>query len=362
MILSLSLGVGQMLQEDIRRLVEDSSSRLYRMAPPPVRYWLLTQVMEKSDRDSAVKDCLKQCKDYRPKLKLLEQMRPDGTWPISIQKKEEEDAGPGPPVGSTYRSILWNLFTLSEYNTSREEGHVDAALRNILKWQTNEGYILGPWTDAFPLPYFNGYALRNLLRFGYEKNPGVQKLMRWLLSEQRPDGGWIIPYMMDVHRLPEYRWMRMWQFIDLVKASDKSKFDRASLSYIPSCHWSTMLVIWGLAESPKQCKSKAVRNGADLILNRFFSRNPHSTYFLSEDHWTKLRYPTRFGNGLMGLDILTMLGYGPDDPRMEKPISWLIGARGKDGLWSQSERPHPQKDHWISLIALRTLHRYSKNS
>ena len=346
---------------ELRTLVEESSNKLFQTSCPPVRYWLLTQVMERDERDAVLQDSIAACNNYRAKVKLLEKLRPDGTWPIPTIKKAAEDAGPGPPIGWTYRTILWNLFTLSEYNTSREEGHVNEAIHNLFKWQTEEGHIPGPWTDAFPVPYFNGLALYNLLRFGLERHPNVQKLTRWLLSEQRPDGGWIIPYLMDVHTLPEYRWMKMPSFMDLIRASDKSNFDLASLSHIPSCHWSTLVVIWGLSESKKQAKSRQVKKGAELVLNRFFKRNPHSTYYMSEAHWTRLRYPTRFGSGLMALDLLTKLGYGPEDPRMEKPISWLVSARSADGLWNYSQRPHPERDQWISLIALRTLHRYSKN-
>jgi hypothetical protein len=342
-------------------LVEESSSKLFRMSFPPVRHWLLKQVMEKDERDAKLRDCIAACDNYRPKIRLLEKLRPDGTWPIPSTKQGVEDAGPGPPVGWTYRVVLWNLLTLSEYNTSRNEGHVNEALQRMLKWQNKEGYIPGPWTDAFPLPHFNGIALYNLIWYGLEKNPNVQKLIRWLLSEQRPDGGWIIPYMMDIHRLPEYNWMRMWNFIDFIRASDKSKMDRASLSHVPSCHWSTLLAIWGLSESKQQSRSRQVMKGAELVLDRFFKKNPHSTYYMTDAHWTKLRHPARFGSGLMALDLLTKLGYGPDDPRMEKPISWLLGARSADGLWNYSQRPRPEKDQWISLIALRTLHRYSKN-
>jgi hypothetical protein len=345
--------------EDIRSLVGQSSRMLYPISHPPVKYWLMTQVMELSDDDEELEECLRNCMNYKPKVKLLQKLRPDGTWPIPVHKKAAEDAGPGPPIGWTYRTILWNLFTLSEYKTSREEGHVNVALRNMLRWQTSRGDIPGPWTDAFTLPYFNGYALHNLLVFGLEKDPGVRRLMNWLLTEQRPDGGWIIPFLMDVHTLPEYRWMRMWNFIDYVRERGESMFDRSALLQIPSCHWSTMLVIWGLAESTRWRKSKQVKRGAELILDRFFKKNPHFTYYKSESHWKKLRYPTRFGSGLMALDILTKLGYGPDEPRMEKPINWLISARGANGLWSQSERPTPEKDQWISLIALRTLHRYA---
>ena len=349
-----------MALEDIERIVEQSSNKLYQISSPPVRYWLLTQVMGKDERDAVLKDTLRQCESYLPKVKLLAKLRSDGTWPIPKQKKIAEDAGPGPPVGWTYRTILWNLFTLAEYRASRDEGHVGKALSNLLRWQTAEGYIPGPWTDAFPLPYFTAHALHVLLRFGLERDKRVSRMTDWLLSMQRSDGGWNIPYLQDLHYLPDYRWMKVWQFIEFVKKTDKSAFNLSLHRDTPSCHWSTMLVVWALAESPKHERSQAVRQGAEFFLNRFFKKNYHTSFYMTEKHWTTLKYPARFGNGLMGLDILTRLGYGPDDPRMEKPIAWLVGARSPDGFWSQSMRPHPERDQWITLIALRTLARYSR--
>jgi len=345
--------------KEIERVVEQSSNKLFQMSSPPVKYWLLTQVMGKDEHDAVLRDTLRHCEKYAPKVKLLAKLRPDGTWPIPQHKKVAEDAGPGPPIGFTYRTVLWNLHTLGDYHTSRDEGHVEEALQNLLRWQCEDGYIPGPWTDAFPLPYFNGHAAHALLSFGLGREKKVRILLDWLLSMQRPDGGWNIPYMEDLHYLPEFRWMRMHDFIRLMKKEDKSKFDLTKFNNIPSCQWSTILVVWGLAESPKLAKSKAVNKGAEFFLNRFFKRNAHSNYYLTEKHWTTLKHPIRFGNGLMALDILTNLGFGPDDPRMDKPISWLINARSPDGFWNQSMRPHPERDQWISLMALRTLSRYA---
>jgi len=147
-----------------------------------------------------------------------------------------------------------------------------------------------------------------------------------------------------------------------MRKTDKSAIDLTRFEHIPSCQWSTMLVVWGLAESQKLAKSKSVKKGADFFLERFFRRNSHPSYYQTEKHWTTLTYPARFGNGLIALDILTRLGYGPEDPRMDKPIAWLVGARSGDGLWSQSMRPHPERDQWISLIALRALARYARMS
>jgi hypothetical protein len=346
--------------KEIERIVDQASRKLFQMSSPPVKYWLMTEVMGKDEHDAILKETIRQCANYPPKTRLLSKLGADGTWPIPKHKKMAEDAGPGPPIGWTYRSALWNLSDLADYKTSRDEGHVDAALQRLLGWQTSEGFIPGPWTDAFPLPYFNAHAAYALLRFGMGRNRQVQKLLDWLMSIQRKDGGWNIPYLQDVHYLREYNWMRIHEFINFVKTADKSKFDFEKLQHIPSCQWSTMLIVRALIESPKLAKSEEVSRGAEFFLERFFKRNAHTTFYLTENHWTVLKYPHRFGSGLMALDLLTRLGYGPDDPRMEKPISWLVSARSGDGLWSQSMRPHPERDQWISLLAIRTLSRFAE--
>lgn len=361
MISSLVIAVCEMSPTEIDYVVDNSSRKLLQTAVPPVQYWLLRQVMDKGERYPLFRRTLHECAVYRPKLKLLEKLRPDGTWPIPRNKKLAEDAGPGPPMGWTYRTMLWNLFTLSEYKTSRTEGNVEAALDRFLEWQDDDGFIPGPWTDVFPLPYFSAYALYLLVRFGLEKERRVQKMTRWLLSMQRADGGWNLPFVMDVHYLPEYKAMRMREFLEFVRGKGWKSFDLKGLTQFPSCPYVTMVTVWGLMQQKKVARSAAVERGADFVLDWFFKRTPHPSYYMAEDHWTKLRYPYRFGSGLMALDILTELGYGPDDPRMERPIKWLLNARSSDGLWSQSNRPHAERDQWISLIALRTLKRYGSD-
>lgn len=347
--------------QEIESIVESSSRKLLRTSSPPVRYWLLTQVMDMDERDAAVQQALRQCEDYPPKLALLSKLREDGTWPIPRHKKYAEDVGPGPPIGWTFRTMLWNLYTLAEYRTKRREGNVDASLKRLLSWQSPEGYILGPWTDAFPLPYFNAHAAHHLLRFGLERNVRAQRMISWLESVQRHDGGWNMPFLNDVYYTPEFRGMRSRDFISFIRDSDKSRFDLSKFNDTPSCIWSTLLVTWAFVESPTLAKSKRVKAAAEFVIDGFFKKNYHNTFYMSPEHWTKLRYPARFGSGLMALDVLTRIGFGPDDRRMEKPIAWLMSARSPGGMWSQSERPHPDRDQWITLTALRSLKRYAAN-
>ncbi len=347
------------LPDEIRRAVEESSRRLNQRAVPPVKYWLLRYVFEKDREDLVLQSALDECALYPPKLRLLGRLRSDGTWPIPKDKKFAEDAGPGPPIGDTYRTMLFNLHTLRGHVATIDDGNIGASLSKILSWQSKEGYIPGPWTDAFPLPHFNGHAVHRLLSFGLGTDKRTRKLIDWLLRAQRHDGGWNIPYEMDVHYLPEYRAMRINDFREFIGKSDKSQFDLKSFTNVPSCIWSTMLVVWGLSLDRNLAGTREVRKGAEFFLDRFFKRNPHPNFYLSESHWTSMNHPIRFGNGLLALAILTRMGYGQDDPRMEKPIRWLLGARSPDGLWDQSGRPNAMAEQWISLIALATLHRYA---
>jgi len=335
--------------------------KLLQVSVPPVKFWVLVDTLGREESDPLVQRTISECWAYPPRLKLVKALRPDGTWPLSRAKKTAEDAGPGPPIGWTYETMLRNLQLLEDMYTDRNEGYISAALEKILSWQSDEGYILGPKHDLFPLPHYNGYAVRNLFIYGMEDDSRVKKLADWLLSTQRHDGGWVIPYQQDVKYLPQYRHMNMRGFLELVRKRETPESDPKDYDDVPSCIWTTMMVIRGLARGRTYRPRRELRWGADFFLDRFFKKNSHTSYYHSAKNWTQLKYPPYPGNGLSALYLLTILGYGPGDERMEKPIRWLLSARHPDGFWWQSDRPHAQKDQWITGFAVDVLNRYAKN-
>jgi hypothetical protein len=349
------------LLSEIERVVEETSRKLLQVSVPPVKYWLLVDTLLKDEKDPQVQRTIAECATYPPRLRLLRTQRPDGTWPISKARKAAEDAGPGPPIGWTSVTILRNLQLLEDMKTDRREAYIQVALDRLLSWQTKEGYILGPKHDIFPLPHYNGYAVRNLFIYGMDDDPRVKKLADWLLSIQRRDGGWAIPYLQDVKYLPEYKQMRTRTFLELVRRGKTPRSDPDGFEDIPSCIWTTMTVVRGLARGKAYLRRKELLWGADFFLDRFFKANLHSSYYRSGKYWTQLKYPPWPGNGLTALYLLTILGYGPGDERMEKPIRWLLSNRHADGFWWQSERPHVQKDQWITGFAVDVLARYARN-
>ena len=349
------------MKSEIEKVVEVSWNRLFQIAIPPVRYWLLVDLDERRSDDLIVQKTLAECRAFPPRVRLLETLRADGTWPISKQRMLAEQRGPGPPVGWTYITMLRNLYTLGDYCTDRSEGNVNAVLERILGWQREDGFIDGPVTDAFPTPHYNGFALRDLLQFGTGKDPRTKKLAKWLLRMQRHDGGWNIPYIQDVRYLPQYRQMKMREFMSLVEGDERPPYDPAEYDHTPSCIWSTMMVVRALTWDPKLAASKEAKRGAEFFLDRFFKRNHHPSFLQSEKNWTTLKYPTSFGSGLLALDILTSMNYGSGDERLDKPIKWLLSTKSKDGFWYRSNRPNPEPNQWITETALTILHRYAKS-
>ena len=344
---------------EIRKAVEESSRKLFQMSTPPVRYWLLSDVMRKEPEDSVLQRTVEECRSYPPRLRLLNALGEDGTWPIPKHRKDEEDRGPGPPIGWTYITVLRNLYTLGDYVTTKGDGNVAAALERLLRWQVDGGYIPGPTTTAFPEPHYNGFALRNLNQFRMDRDPRTYRLEQWLVRMQRSDGGWNIPYVQDVRYLPAYKHMRMKDFMKLVQSGDRPQWDPKEHEHIPSCVWSTLTVLRGFYWSPSMRYRREMRRGADFVLDRFFKRNYHPSYYQSEKNWTTLKYPTHFGSGLSALEVLASMGYGPEDGRMEAAVRWLLKSRSKDGLWYRSNRPSPENDQWITEIALSILVRYA---
>ena len=82
-----------MQRSELSRIVEDSSRKLLQISVPPVRYYLLYDVMKKSFDDPILAHTIEECKNYPMRLKLLGTIREDGTWPISKQRLKVEDAG-----------------------------------------------------------------------------------------------------------------------------------------------------------------------------------------------------------------------------------------------------------------------------
>jgi len=349
-----------MLASDINRVVDESARKLLQSSSPSVRYWALVDIVHKDREDHAVQRVLDECKTYPLMLRQMKSIQPDGTWQIPESQKRLDPTGLHPPSYYVHTMMLKNLLSLLHFVCDHEGKSIGTSLDRLLKGQTREGYIKGPLGHPFPQTHYNGYALYILCGFDREYDPKVNRLAEWLYSTQRADGGWNMPYIQDVKYLPEYRDLGMDEFVAKMQADGRDIPRPKDLQDVPSCHWTTQMVLWGLNEQPWMRKDPRIRRGASFLLERFFKKNPHSNFYQNERSWMTAKYPFNKCSGLAALSVLTKIGIGAEDPRMEEPIRWLLSARYRDGLWTESDRPHTEAGQWLTMMALITLDRYAQ--
>jgi hypothetical protein len=345
---------------DIERIVDESSMKLLQNSSPSVRYWLLRDIIGKDREDASLQRAFAECERYPARLRLLRSISDDGTWPVPNSLLRQSGTGALGRADQRRITLYKNLLNLLHSVTLPGDERLELALERFYDGQSEDGYLKGPMTHGLPQPHFNEYALYVLIGFDKENDPRVKKAVERLMTSQRADGGWNMPYLQDVRYLGEYSCLNQDDFMRLMNTEERHRHDPGEMGHIPSCHWTTMMVLWGLAELVANRRSRCVQKGADFLLGRFFQRNPHSNFYQSQKNWTTLKYPNNRCNGLAALSVLTKINRGHDDPRMEKPIDWLISQRYRGGFWTESNRPHMERDQWLTLATLEILARYAE--
>ena len=139
-------------------------------------------------------------------------------------------------------------------------------------------------------------VVRALVQAGYERDDRVVRALDWLVEEQKEDGGW---HCFD---------------------SSKGTLD---------C-WEPLSAYSVLPKSRQSRRIKrSIERGAEFYLDRKLSKEGSGKYA----PWFRYHYPIHYYYDLLvGLDVLTSLGYDGDD-RMKDALSLLRKKRRPDGTW-----------------------------
>jgi len=235
----------------------------------------------------------------------LDYQLPDGHW-----------VTPGTSVGELYRPKYivtnWLAIVLADLGMTRSDPRVRRTAEVILKrWGRKELASRGSEICV------SGNAARYLIRFGYLDHPVVQASIAWIVRTQKADGGW--------HCF------------------------RSRTGTLDS--WEGLAA---LAEIPERARDKSVRrsieSGAEFYLRHHLMEEGRVRY----PPWFRIHYPNHYYYDLLvGLRILTRLGYGAD-PRMTPALRWLRNKRGQDGTWAL-DAAHPDLDEEHGGYVFRDL-------
>jgi hypothetical protein len=270
-----------------------------------VRYWL--EVAGRSPRDPAVRAALREIGRTGWAAALLQDQWRDGHW-----------VTPGSTGAELYRPKYvvtnWRAIVLADLGMTRADPRIRRTAELILlRWGGPKGDLSGRAGEIC----VTGNAVRTLVRFGYLDHPAVQRSIAWIARTQKRDGGW--------HCFP----------------SRTGTLDG----------WEGLAA---LAEIPPDRRDDSVRRsierGAEFYLERHLFDEGRPRYA----PWYRLHYPNHYYyDGLVGLRILTRLGYGAD-PRLAPALAWLRSKRAPDGRWAL-DAVHPDLDPKGAGYGVRTV-------
>ena len=152
-----------------------------------------------------------------------------------------------------------------------------------------------------------------LIQFGYADHPQVKRAVRWIVKDQKEDGGWRCGWRGGV--------IDGWEPMSLFASIPRQKWTRSI--------------------------RRAVERGAEFYLSREMHREGKRY-----EPWYRFHYPTHYYYDLLvGLDFMTALGFG-DDKRLRFAIAFLKDKRRPDGRWNL-DAVHPDLESPIAQLYAR---------
>jgi hypothetical protein len=303
---------------------------------PAVRYRALLDLLDRSESDPEVRNARSKIARIGWAHDQLRRQGPKGFWERREPKNVREwvDFLYFP----YYTATNWRALVLSDFGLDSSTPQIKKLAEVIFDYKLR---LSSPFNFFYEEMCISANTARMLTRFGYADDARVRKLYDWLVEDQRKDGGWNCsqgtPGTLDV-----------WEPLAAFAALPRSK------------------------RSPKM--EDAISKGAEFYLDRRLLREGRAYA-----PWLRLHYPNHyFYDFLIGLDVLTELGYA-GDPRLEPALKLLREKQRRDGTWLL-ERAHPdmgrganvhpdrrleplviepagKPSKWITLKALRVLRR-----
>ncbi len=250
---------------------------------PAIRYLALTELLGRPQTDSEVQSA--------------REAIPVRGWAADILARQERGgwwAGRESLYRPKYLSSNWMLLILADLGLTRREPRIRKACDLWLeRFAKGDGGFAMDGSGKGHL-CTTGNTARALVQFGYAGHPQVESAFNWLAENCDKKGGWSC--------FGSGRNLDSWEGLSAFAVYPRSK-------------WTPAM-------------QQAVALGAEFFLERELHRQGGHY-----EPWYRFHYPVHYYYDLLvGLDVLTALGFG-GDPRLGHALSVLRQKRRIDGRW-----------------------------
>ncbi len=257
---------------------------------PSVRYLTLTQLLGKKETDSDVKAAKTRIPKAGWVTDILARRDPGGFW--------VRDRGWLEP---RFLGTHWNLLALADLGASRETPEVAASCEFWMGKSPLVGGGVGGFGKGKGHHCYTANMARGLIRFGYADDDRVRHTMEWLVKTAHPKGGWTCRFSKE-GPAPS-RTLDAWEGL-------------GAFAVYPRAKWTS---------------------GMHAVVERtagFYLEHELHQQGDRYEPWYRFHWPVHYYYDLLvGLDVLTALGYG-DDKRLGYALDLLNQKRRKDGRWN----------------------------
>ncbi len=326
-------------------LKSDPTDWLLETDNPSVRYFTLTELLEKPETEPEVTAAKNEIMHIGTVPKILGKQSDQGYWET-----------PERFYTAKYKGTVWQLIILAELGADGTDERIKKACEFILEnSQDHESGGFSVWHSAKSgggrysgvIPCLTGNMIWSLIKLGFLDDPRVERGINWITKYQRFDDG--------IEQLP-----KGWPYDKATSCFGKH-----------SCHMGVVKALKALAAIPVQKRSDNVKGtieaGAEYLLIHHVHKRSHDLSRLSKPSWIRFGFPLMYQtDALEILDILTKLGYR--DERMQDAVDLVISKQDNNGRWSlertfngRFQTNIEQKDKpskWITLNALKALKRF----
>ncbi len=311
---------------------------------PSVRYFALTDLLDRTPKDRDVIATKAAINVNKPVKTILDAMNPEGYW-----------VKPGRGYSPKYRSTVWQVIFLDQLGADASDPRIRAACEYIFEHtQTlNGGFgCSGSETPLRPpnssvLHCLNGNLLGALLGFGYANDARIARAVDWQARSITGEG-----------------------FDQYYKSTTAGPGFACGINYGKSCAWGAIKAVRALARVPEKSRTvqvkKAIRIGVEFLLSRDPARaNYPAGGGRVSSSWFKLGFPSGYvADVLQNLEVLAELGYA-GDKRIKPAIEWLLSKQDAQGRWKnqysyagklwENIEAQGSVSKWVTLRACRVL-------
>jgi hypothetical protein len=250
---------------------------------PSIRYMTFTQILGRPSEDEEVRQVYSEIPRLGWAARILEEQLPDfyglnGYWHNYAVLNRPK-----------YVATVWKFLVVVDLGVTARD-------RRVMKTCELLSNRLLRRRENFHLCMTANLA-RSLILAGYDEHHRLRRALDWLVDEQKEDGGW--------------------HCFDSAKGTLDCWEPLSAFAALPRRRWSRRI-------------KRSAERGAEFYLERRLYKEGSRRYA----PWFRFHYPVHYYYDLLvGLDVLTSLGYG-NDSRMKFTLDLLRKKRRSDGRWT----------------------------